>query len=109
MNSSMYAFIMILIIALVTAALRFIPFLIFNGNKPIPRFVEYLGRVLPYSIMAMLVVYCLKGISFRKAPFGLPEIISVVIVAMLHIWKRNTLLSIFGGTVCYMLLIQFIF
>lgn len=109
MNSSMYAFIMILIIALVTAALRFIPFLIFNGNKPIPKFVEYLGRVLPYSIMAMLVVYCLKGISFRKAPFGLPEIISVVIVAMLHIWKRNTLLSIFGGTVCYMLLIQFIF
>lgn len=109
MNSSMYAFIMILIIALVTAALRFIPFLIFNGNKPIPRFVEYLGRVLPYSIMAMLVVYCLKGISFRKAPFGLPEIISVVIVAMLHIWKRNTLLSIIGGTVCYMLLIQFIF
>ena len=109
MNSSMYAFIMILIIALVTAALRFIPFLIFNGNKPIPRFVEYFGRVLPYSIMAMLVVYCLKGISFRKAPFGLPEIISVVIVAMLHIWKRNTLLSIIGGTVCYMLLIQFIF
>lgn len=109
MNSSMYAFIMILIIALVTAALRFIPFLIFNGNKPIPRFVEYLGRVLPYSIMAMLVVYCLKGISYRKAPFGLPEIISVVIVVVLHIWKRNTLLSIIGGTVCYMLLIQFIF
>ena len=109
MNSSMYAFIMILIIALVTAALRFIPFLIFNGNKPIPKFVEYLGRVLPYSIMAMLVVYCLKGISFRKAPFGLPEIISVVIVVVLHIWKRNTLLSIIGGTVCYMLLIQFIF
>ena len=109
MNSSMYAFIMILIIALVTAALRFIPFLIFNGNKPIPRFVEYLGRVLPYSIMAMLVVYCLKGISFRKAPFGLPEIISVVIVVVLHIWKRNTLLSIIGGTVCYMLVIQFIF
>ena len=109
MNSSMYAFTMILIIALVTAALRFIPFLIFNGNKPIPRFVEYLGRVLPYSIMAMLVVYCLKGISFRKAPFGLPEIISVVIVVVLHIWKRNTLLSIIVGTVCYMLLIQFIF
>lgn len=109
MNSSMYAFIMILIIALVTAALRFVPFLIFNGNKPIPKFVEYLGRVLPYSIMAMLVVYCLKGISFRKAPFGLPELISVVIVAVLHIWKRNTLLSIIGGTVCYMVLIQFIF
>ena len=109
MNNSMYAFFMILIIALVTAALRFIPFLIFNGNKPVPKFVDYLGRVLPYSIMAMLVVYCLKGISFVKAPFGLPEVISVVVVAVLHIWKRNTLLSIIGGTVCYMVLIQFVF
>ena len=109
MNNSMYAFFMILVIALVTAALRFIPFLIFNGNKPVPKFVDYLGRVLPYSIMAMLVVYCLKGISFVKAPFGLPEVISVVVVAVLHIWKRNTLLSIIGGTVCYMVLIQFVF
>lgn len=109
MNNSMYALLMIVIIALVTAALRFIPFLIFSGNKPVPKFVDYLGRVLPYSIMAMLVVYCLKGISFTKAPFGLPELISVVIVAALHIWKRNTLLSIIGGTVCYMVLIQFIF
>ena len=109
MNNSMYAFFMILVIALVTAALRFIPFLIFNGNKPVPKFVDYLGRVLPYSIMAMLVVYCLKGITFVKAPFGLPEVISVVVVAALHIWKRNTLLSIIGGTVCYMVLIQFVF
>ena len=109
MNNSMYAFFMILLIALVTAALRFIPFLIFNGNKPVPKFVDYLGRVLPYSIMAMLVVYCLKGISFIKAPFGLPEVISVVVVAVLHIWKRNTLLSIIGGTMCYMVLIQFVF
>ena len=109
MNNSIYAFSMLLIIALVTATLRFIPFLIFNGSKPVPKFVDYLGRVLPYSIMAMLVVYCLKGISFVKAPFGLPEMISVVIVAVLHIWKRNTLLSIISGTVCYMVLIQFIF
>ena len=109
MNNFMYALSMILIIALVTSALRFIPFLIFNGSKPVPKFVDYLGRVLPYSIMAMLVVYCLKGISFIKAPFGLPEMISVVIVTVLHIWKRNTLLSIIGGTVCYMVLIQFVF
>ena len=109
MNNSMYALIMILIIALVTAALRFIPFLIFSGSKPVPKFVEYLGRVLPYAIMAMLVIYCLKGISFTKAPFGLPELISVAVVAVLHIWKRNTLFSIICGTICYMALIQFVF
>lgn len=100
---------MILVIALVTATLRFLPFLIFSGGRKVPRFVSYLGRVLPYSIMAMLVVYCLKEISLIKAPFGLPELISVVLVAVLHVWKRNTLLSIVGGTVCYMVLIQVVF
>lgn len=107
--SSLQAFMMILVIALVTAALRFIPFVIFSGDRPVPKFVTYLGRVLPYSIMAMLVVYCLKGISFVTAPFGLPELISVVLVAVLHVWKRNTLFSIICGTVCYMVLIQVVF
>lgn len=100
---------MILVIALVTAALRFLPFVIFGGGCKVPQFVSYLGRVLPYSIMAMLVVYCLKGISFIKAPFGIPELISVVLVVVLHVWKRNTLLSIVGGTVCYMVLVQLVF
>lgn len=100
---------MILVIALVTAALRFLPFVIFGGGRKVPQFVSYLGRVLPYSIMAMLVVYCLKGISFIKAPFGMPELISVVLVVVLHVWKRNTLLSIVGGTVCYMVLVQLVF
>lgn len=109
MNNSLYALIMILIIAFVTMALRFVPFMIFNGERPVPKFVTYLGRVLPYSIMAMLVVYCLKGISFVKAPFGLPELISVALVTVLHVWKRNTLFSIICGTVCYMVLIQFVF
>lgn len=109
MNNSLYVFSMIVIIALVTAALRFIPFLVFGGSRPVPKFIDYLGRVLPYSIMAMLVVYCLKGISFVKAPFGLPELISILLVVVLHIWKRNTLLSIICGTICYMVLIQFIF
>ncbi len=108
-NTVVYSLLMIFVIALVTAALRFLPFFIFNGDKPVPEFINYLGRVLPYSIMAMLVVYCLKGISFVKAPFGLPEIISVAVTAALHIWKRNTLFSIICGTVCYMLLIQFVF
>ena len=109
MTSGIYTFSMILLIAAVTAVLRFAPFFIFNGEKPVPKFVNYLGRVLPYSIMAMLVVYCLKGISFAKAPFGLPEIISAAVVTVLHIWKRNTLFSIICGTICYMVLIQFIF
>lgn len=107
--SSLQALMMILVIALVTAALRFMPFIIFSGDRPVPKFVTYLGRVLPYSIMAMLVVYCLKGISFVTAPFGLPELISVVLVAVLHVWKRNTLFSIICGTVCYMVLIQVVF
>lgn len=109
MNSVFYSLIMVLIIAFVTILLRFIPFFIFNGDRPVPQFVTYLGRVLPYSIMAMLVVYCLKGISFVKAPFGLPELISTALVAVLHVWKRNTLFSIICGTVSYMVLIQFIF
>lgn len=109
MSSSLHALSMILVIAAVTAALRFAPFFIFSGEKRIPEFINYLGRVLPYSIMAMLVVYCLKGISFAKAPFGLPEMISVILVAVLHIWRRNTLFSIICGTICYMLLIQFVF
>ena len=107
--SDLYTFIMILVIALVTAGLRFMPFLIFSGERPVPKFIAYLGRVLPYSVMAMLVVYCLKGISFLKAPFGIPELISVVLVAVLHVWKRNTLFSIVCGTVCYMGLIQVVF
>lgn len=107
--NNMSVLLLILVIALVTAALRFLPFVIFGGGRKVPQFVSYLGRVLPYSIMAMLVVYCLKGISFIKAPFGIPELISVVLVVVLHVWKRNTLLSIVGGTVCYMVLVQLVF
>ena len=98
----------IAVTALVTIALRFLPFIIFKG-KTTPKLIVYLGKVLPYSIMAMLVVYCLKGISFAAAPFGLPEIIAGSVVAVLHLWKRNTLLSIVVGTVLYMVLIQVVF
>lgn len=100
---------MIAVIALVTAGLRFLPFLIFGETRTTPPLVSYLGQVLPYAIMGMLVVYCLKGITFTAAPFGIPEIIGCASVILLHIWKRNTLLSIGAGTVCYMLLVQFIF
>ncbi len=105
----LYSAMMIAVMALVTAALRFVPFLIFGKNRKTPPLIAYLGQVLPFAIMGMLVVYCLKDISFVAAPFGIPEIISCAVVVLLHIWKRNTLLSIGSGTVCYMLLVQFVF
>ena len=100
---------MIAVIALVTAALRFLPFWIFNENRKTPPMITYLGQVLPYAIMGMLVVYCLKDVSFTDAPFGIPEAIGCAVVTALHIWKRNTLLSIGAGTICYMLMVQFLF
>ena len=103
------AVIMIAVIALVTAVLRFLPFLVFGENRKTPPLVTYLGQVLPYAIMGMLVVYCLKGVTLTSAPYGIPEAIGCACVAGLHIWKRNTLLSIGAGTVCYMLLVQFVF
>ena len=100
---------MIAVIALVTAALRFLPFLLFGENRQTPPLVTYLGRVLPYAIMGMLVVYCLKGVTPTAAPYGIPEAIACAVVIALHVWKRSTLLSIGAGTVCYMLLVQFLF
>lgn len=107
--SDLHSGLMIAIIALVTAVLRFLPFWIFRENRKTPSLISYLGQVLPFAIMGMLVVYCLKDITFTGAPFGIPEIIGCGIVTALHIWKRNTLLSIGTGTVCYMLLVQFVF
>lgn len=105
----MHDFLLIAAAVLVTMATRFLPFLIFGEKRKTPPVIEYLGTVLPCAIMGMLVVYCLKDVSFLSSPFGLPEIISCVVVAALHIWKRNSLLSIGGGTVCYMLLVQLVF
>lgn len=107
--SDLHSALVIAVAALVTITLRFIPFLVFSENRKTPPLISYLGQVLPFAIMGMLVVYCLKGVSFTAAPFGIPELIGCGIVAGLHVWKRNTLLSIGAGTVCYMLLIQFIF
>ena len=105
----LHSALMIAVMALVTAALRFLPFLIFGENRKTPPMISYLGRVLPYAIMGMLVVYCLKDVSLSAFPFGIPEMIGCAVVTLLHIWKRNTLLSIGAGTVCYMLLVQFVF
>lgn len=105
----LHSALIIAIVALVTIALRFLPFLIFGENRKTPPLIAYLGQVLPFAIMGMLVVYCLKGVSFTAAPFGIPEFIGCAVVAGLHLWKRNTLLSIGAGTICYMLLVQFVF
>lgn len=95
--------------AIVTLLLRSLPFLIFTGKHETPQYILYLSTVLPYAIMGMLVVYCLKDVSLISAPHGIPEFIAIAFVALLHLWKRNTLLSIFCGTVGYMLLVQLVF
>ncbi len=100
---------MIAVISAVTILLRFLPFFIFGEKRKTPEIIIYLGKVLPFAIMGMLVVYCLKDMSFLKVPYGIPEIIGSVTVAGLHIWKRNTLLSIGCGSVVYMLLVQLVF
>lgn len=97
------------VIALVTAGIRFLPFILFRGEKDTPTLIEKLGRVLPYAIMGMLVVYCLKGVSFAAAEGWLPSAIACAVTAGLYVWKRNTLVSIVAGTVCYMLLVQMVF
>ena len=108
MSDVLHTALVVAVIALVTALLRFLPFLVFNGRRPIPDLIRDLGKILPYAVMAMLVVYCLKGMSFADVAGWLPAAISVAAVAALHVWKRNTLLSIIGGTACYMLLIRLI-
>lgn len=92
-----------------TMATRFLPFLIFSGDKPTPKYVQYLGKALPAAIFGMLVVYCLKNVSIFSGSHGIPELISIAAVIALHLWKRQMLLSIAGGTVCYMLLVQLVF
>ena len=104
-----HAALIIVVAGAVTLLIRFLPFLIFNGKRETPPYIIYLGKVLPYAIMGMLVIYCLRGISFTAAANFLPELIACAVVVLAHFWKRNTLLSIISGTVCYMLLVQFVF
>ena len=104
-----HAALIIAVAGAVTLLLRFLPFLIFGGKRETPPFIVYLGKVLPYAIMGMLVIYCLRGISFTAAANFLPELIACAVVVLAHVWKRNTLLGIISGTVCYMLLVQVVF
>ena len=98
----------ILVVVLGTMTTRFLPFLIFPEGKTPPRFVSYLGTVLPYAVIGLLVIYCLKDALFTSY-HGLPEMIAICFIVLLHKWKKNTLLSIGGGTVLYMFLVQAVF
>lgn len=92
-----------------TAMTRFLPFLIFPGDRPVPKYVQYLGKVLPSAVFGLLVVYCLRNVNILSGSHGIPELISIAAVAGLHLWKRQMLLSIAGGTICYMMLVQMVF
>ena len=102
-------FVTVAVVVAGTMLTRFVPFLIFPSGKPTPKYVQYLGRVLPAAVFGMLVIYCLKDVSFLSGSHGLPELIAIAVVVGLHVWKRQMLLSIAGGTVCYMLLVQLVF
>ena len=116
----------IAMVVLGTAVTRFLPFLIFPAGRPTPKYIRYLGRVLPCAVFGLLVVYSLKDVirltsfgllvvyslkdvSLMTGSHGIPELISILLVIALHVWKRQMLLSIAGGTVCYMLLVQLVF
>ena len=103
------SFLIILAVAVTTFATRVVPFLVFPKGKEIPLIIQYLGKVLTPAVIGMLVVYCLKSTTILEAPHGIPEAIAVTVTAVLHIWKRNNLLSIGGGTVLYMVLVQMVF
>lgn len=96
-------------VVLGTMLTRFLPFLAFPAGKPTPKYVQYLGRVLPAAVFGVLVVYSLRNVDVFSASHGLPELVSAGVVTGLHLWKRQMLLSIAGGTICYMLLVQLVF
>ncbi len=96
-------------VILATVITRFLPFLVFPSGKETPQFIKYLGKVLPAAVFGLLVVYCLKSVSIFEGSHGIPELISILVVAGLHLWKRQMLLSIAGGTMVYMLLVQLVF
>lgn len=98
----------IAMVVLGTMITRFLPFIVFPKNKETPKYIQYLGKVLPSAVFGLLIVYCLKNVDILSGSHGLPELISIVLVIVLHLWKRQMLLSIAGGTICYMLLVQLV-
>ena len=96
-------------VVLGTALTRFLPFLIFPARKPTPKYIQYLGTVLPSAVFGLLIIYCLKNVSILSGTHGIPEFIATFVVIVLHLWKRQMPISIAGGTICYMLLVQMVF
>lgn len=108
-NNTVHSLLIVAVMAVFTALTRFLPFLAFPEGRKRPKVITYLGTVLPYALIGMLVVYCFKSVSVFAYPYCIPELLAVVLVAALHIWKRNTLISVFGGVIFYMVLVQCIF
>lgn len=107
--TSLQIILMITAVTLGTMITRFLPFLVFSGKKPVPKYVEYLGKALTGAALGLLVVYGFKNVNVLTGSHGIPELIALVVITVLHIWKRNMLLSIAAGTAVYMLLINFVF
>ena len=108
-NNTVHSLLIVAVMAVFTALTRFLPFLAFPEGRKRPRVITYLGTVLPYALIGMLVVYCFKSVSVFAYPYCIPELLAVVLVAALHIWKRNTLISVFGGVIFYMVIVQYVF
>lgn len=97
------------LVVLGTMVTRFLPYILFPGDKPTPKYIQYLGKVLPAAVFGLLVIYSLKDVSILGGSHGIPELIAIAVEVVLHLWKRQMLLSIAAGTVCYMMLVQFVF
>ena len=97
------------VIILATVIMRFLPFVLFPDNKPTPKFIHYLGVVLPAAVFGLLMIYALKGVDLFSGAHGIPELLAIAATAAVHLWKKQMLLSISAGTICYMLLVQFVF
>jgi len=104
-----HAMIVILVMGLITFATRIVPVLIFGRGEKVPDYIMYLGKVVPYTAMGLLIVYCLKDVSVMDSPHALPEIISLAVVSLTYLWKRNSIFSVVTGTVLYMVLVQMVF
>ncbi len=109
MSPFMYTFLTIMVCAILTFATRAVPFVLFGRGDEPPEIVKYLGKMLPPAVMSVLIIYCVRNVDITSWQQVLPQVISIALVVVLHIWRRNNLLSIGGGTLCYMLLIQVIF
>ncbi len=109
MTDTRHAMIVIVVMGLAVLATRIVPVLIFGRGEKVPEFILYLGRVVPYTAMGLLIVYCLRDVPVLDSPHGLPEILSLAVVTVTYLWKRNTIFSVVTGTVLYMFLVQSVF